>query len=264
MNLKRLGRPLVVVIGLAVLVFVGGLVMSDFTAHMYWMKAHRILLDQHEPDETDRETRLRDARTMLTKALAISPTHAEMWFDLGRVADGLREIEQERADDQEKLREVADLSEKSYARAAALCTQHPRYRLALAWSSAANQLFVKRRLRDGDFHKLETLFTAAEELAPHDPKIQFSCASFWLMSERMFDRETRPRAIDAFARCIAADPDRWVPAVREKFAADPPSVEEMYRLVGPRRHLIRQIHADTGGAVTKLRRDVVAVNAAAR
>jgi len=266
MKLARIGRAAVALAGVGVLVFLGGLLMSDFNAHMYWMKAHRILLDQNEPNEVDRETRLRDARAMLTKATALAPAQPQMWFDLGRVADGLREIctARDGDDDAGRLREYAEISERSYARAVALSTQNPRYRLALAWSAAANQLFVKRRLRDADFERLDLLFRAAADLAPYDPKIQFSCGSFWLMSERMFARPTRAHAIDAFARCIAADPDRWVPTVREKFAYDPPSIEEMHQLVGPRRHLIRQIHADAGGAVTRLRRDVVAVNAAAR
>ena len=160
------------------------------------------------------------------------------------------------------MERYAGLAETSYARAVALSRENSRYRLALAWAAVDHQLFVKRRLSDADFQRLDMLFETASNRAPHDPAVQFSCGCFWLMVDRMFDRQTRPRAIQAFAGCISAHPDRWLPQVRDRFAADPPSVEEMYLLVGPRRHLIEKLRPQSQPSVTKLHRYVLSARSA--
>ena len=264
MSLRRILRAVAVVGGLGWFLFVGDVVMSDLMGHMRWQRAHRILLDLNEPDPTDRETRLREAEKLLKEAIRSSPHRAEMRFDLGVVARNLVELYRDRGDakSRKRMERYAELAETSHARAVALSRDNRRYRLALAWAALERQLFVKRRLSDADFRRLDTLFRAASKRAPHDPAVQFSCGCFWLMGDRVFDRPTRARAIQAFAGCIAADPDRWLPQVRDKFTAEAPSVEEMYLLVGPRRHLLKKLRPRGPLAVTKLRHHVVSARSA--
>lgn len=259
MSVRRMLRIIAIVTGIGFFLFVGGVIMSDMTGHREWMLAHRIILDLNEPNTTDRETRLLEAEELLRRALCSSPNRAAIRFDLGVAAGALKALYRER--DDEKSRQLvgtyAELAETNFAAAAALSRDNPRYRLALAWAATERQLFVRRTLSDAEFNRLDALFRTACEMAPHDPAVQFSCASFWLMTERMFDRPTRQRAIRSFAKCIASNPDRWLPLIRDKFAAAPPSIEEMHQLIGSRRHLMGRFRPRTTATVTPLRHAVL-------
>ena len=259
MRVRRALRLTAVLIGVGFFLWVGGVVMSDLRGHVTWMRAHRLILDLNEPDGEDRETRLHRTEGLLNEALRSAPHRPEIRFDMGLVAENLVCLYRGRDDEKSRRRmhRYAELAENSYARATALSRGNGRYRLAHAWSAAEHQLFVKRTLDETAFNRLDTLFRAAADLAPHDPAVQFSCGCFWLMADRMFDRHTRPRAITAFARSIRANPDRWLPMVRERFASETPTIEELHLLIGPRRHLMDRLRPQSRPVVMRLPRQAV-------